>query len=87
MKIAPPHSITSSAVASSEAGIREAKRLRCSHVQHELEFCRLLDRKIGRVCALQYLVHMARRPPIKLAETRAIGHETSGLHQFPEVLK
>src|SRR5262245_18943664 len=32
---------------------------------------------------MQDLVYMARRPPIEVAETRPIGHETASLYHFP----
>ena len=48
-ELAPSHSITSSARARSVGGIVEAERLGGREIDHELEFCRLLDRKIGRL--------------------------------------
>src|SRR5262249_60828488 len=61
----------------------KAERRRCPHVQHELELCWLLERKIGRIGALQNLVHLARGTSIKFAKTCSIGHETASIHHFP----
>ena len=48
-ELAPPHSITSSARASSVGGTVEAKRLGGLEVDDQFELGRLHDREVGRV--------------------------------------
>ena len=61
----------------------ETERFRCPHVQHEIEFYRLLDWKISNVDALQDFVNMARCPPIKFVKTWSVRHETASFRQLP----
>ena len=51
---------------------REAEHFRGFEVDDELEFGRLLDGQLGRVGALQELVHESRGAPRGLRETRAV---------------
>ena len=56
----------------------------CPHVHHELEFCRLLNRKITRLDALQDLFDLARRTPVEIVKTRSIRYQTARIHHFPQ---
>ena len=58
---------------------RQAQRLGRLEVDHELPFCRLLDREIGGLDALQDLVREGGRSAEQIQEVRRIGHKTSGL--------
>ena len=65
-ELAPFHSITSSALASSVAGIVEAERLGGLEVDHQFELGRLLDRQVGRLGALENLVNEDGGPPERI---------------------
>jgi hypothetical protein len=54
---------------------RQAKRLGGPGIEHELEPGWLLDWNIGRACAVQNLVHMARRASRSVVEVGAVAKE------------
>ena len=45
---------------------RQADLLRCFQIDHELEFRRLLDRKIGGLGAFKNLVHISGGAPVQI---------------------
>jgi hypothetical protein len=57
----PPHSITSSARASSVGGTVEAERLGGLEVDHQLVLGRRLHRQVGRLLALEDAIDVAGR--------------------------
>ena len=65
-------------------GHGEAERLGGLEVDHQLEFCRLLDRQIGRFGAVQDLVYVTRGAPVEAAIVRPIRHETTGFRHVAE---
>jgi hypothetical protein len=71
-ELAAFHSITSSASASSFVRHVEAKRPRGLEVNHQIEFGRLLDRNVGRLCAAQNLVDESGGAPKQVREVRPI---------------
>ena len=73
----PPHSITSSARASSDGGHSETERLGGLKVDRQLELGRLLDRQVGRLLALEDAVHVAGRAAVLIARSGAIAHQAS----------
>src|SRR3954469_16156640 len=65
------------------AGSSGAERLRSLEVDNELEFDGLLDRKIGRACAFQYLVDVDRCTSPNFLKIGRVRHETPGIHEWP----
>ena len=61
-ELAPPHSITSSAIVSSVVGHLEAEGFGGLEVEHELELRRLQHRQIGRLGALENAARLTRSP-------------------------
>ena len=51
-------------------------------IDHQLEFRRLLDRKIGRLGSLQDFVHVIGDAPVAVREVRPVGHESTGIYIF-----
>src|ERR1043166_5463924 len=43
-----------------------ADLLRCFQIDHQLKFCRLLDRKVGGLAAFENSVDIVREPPVRL---------------------
>ena len=76
-ELAPFHSITSSARASSGRREFEAERLGGFEVDDELEFGRLFDRHIGRLSPTQNFVHVLRSALEQGRETRSVGYQAS----------
>ena len=76
-ELAPSHSITSSARASSVGGIVEAERLGGRQVDDQIELGRLLDREVGRLRPAQNLVDIVGGAPEQVREVRSIGHQAS----------
>ena len=68
------HSITSSARASSDGGIVEPERLGGLEVDDQIEFGRLLDRKVGGFRPTQNLVDVVPGAPEQIGEVGPIGH-------------
>src|SRR5438270_6645966 len=58
----------------------QSESLSSLEVDDQLELCGLLDWKVRRLCALEYLVHVAGRAPEQLLEVRPIGHQTACPH-------
>ena len=84
MKSLPIHSITSSARASKRWRHAEAERLGGLEIDDQLELGRLLDGQIGRLGALQDLVHLRSGTPVQVSIVRSVGHETASVHRFAE---
>src|SRR5262249_59696684 len=55
---------------------RQPKRRRGFEVYHELELGGLLDRKVGRLSALQDLVDEVGGPPEQVGHIRPVGHQS-----------
>jgi hypothetical protein len=64
----------------------EAERLCGLHVNHQLEFRGLLDREIGRLRALENLVHVIGGTPKQVQKVRPVGHQTSRFHRLAEAM-
>src|SRR5450631_2358803 len=62
---------------------REAERLRCLEVDDKVELGRLLDRQVGRIGALENLVHIASGATEKVSKVRSIGHQAPEFHLLP----
>src|SRR5580704_2215459 len=62
----------------------EAERLRGLEVDYQLEPGRLLYRQIGRLCALEDLVHEHRRLAIEIRLPGAVGHQSSRIDETPD---
>src|SRR5262245_53365938 len=65
----------------------EAERLGGFSVDHQLEFGRLLDWKIGRLCAFEDLVDVAGGPVNQVGCICPIGDESASFHIFAKSLK
>src|SRR5262249_24981988 len=59
---------------------REAEGLGGLQVNHQLEPCRLLDREVGSLGALENLVHVDGRAAEYVETAAPIGHEAAGVH-------
>ena len=77
-ELAPPHSITSSARASSVGGTVEAERLGGLEVDHQLVLGRRLHRQVGRLLALEDAVDIAGRAPVLVDVIGPIGDQAAG---------
>ena len=86
-ELAAPHSITSSARASSIGGTVEAERLGGLEVDDQFELGRLLHRQVPRLGALENLVNVASRTSIQVSHTRPVGDESTGRHKFSKPMK
>src|SRR5947208_7972604 len=58
----------------------EAERAGSLEVNRQIELGRQLDRKVGRLGALQDAVHVAGGAPEQVGQARAVGHEAAGRH-------
>jgi len=56
---------------------READLLRCFQIDHQLEFRRLFDRKVGRLCSFKNFVDHRGYTPLRLTLTRSIRHQAT----------
>ena len=74
-ELAPPHSITSSARASSVGGTVEAERLRGLEIDDQLVLGRRLHRQVGRLLALENAVDVAGRAAVLVEKIRPIGDQ------------
>src|SRR5262245_23947186 len=54
-------------------------------VDHQLEPCWLLDRQVGRLGALEELVHIARGTPVQVITVWSERHQTASLLKLPAV--
>ncbi len=77
-ELAPLHSITSSARASSVGGTVEAERLGGLEVDDQLVLGRRLHRQVGRLLALEDAVDVAGRSPVQIDQVGPIGHQAAG---------
>ena len=77
-ELAPLHSITSSARASSVGGTVEAERLGGLEVDHQLVLGRRLHRQIGRLLALEDAIDVAGRAPVLSSVIRPVGDQAAG---------
>src|SRR5262249_10159061 len=55
-------------------------------IDDQIELGRLLDAQISRLCRAQNLVHIFGGAPEHTREIWPIGHQTSGLDEFPKVM-
>src|SRR5712691_1796632 len=62
---------------------RQPDRLRGSEIDNQLELRGLRDREVGRLGALQDLVHEGGGTPVHVKEACAVGHETASLRVLP----
>ena len=72
-----PHSITSSARASSVGGTVEAEHFGGLEVDRQFELGGLFNRKVGRFGTLQNPVNVSGRPPELAIDVRSIRHEAA----------
>src|SRR5262249_39414835 len=68
-------------------GYGEAEHLGGSEVDHHFELGRLLDRKVGRLGALENLVDVVSSTPRQVSEIRPVGDEATGCHKFSNSMK
>src|SRR4030095_8563052 len=66
---------------------REAEGLGGLEVDHQLELCRLLDREVAGLGALEDLVSVDGGTPHQITEIRAITHQPTRLHMIPPTEK
>src|SRR5947209_6982228 len=60
----------------------KANRTGCFQIDHQFEFCWLLDRDVAGLGAAQNPVHEVGGPPELAWYVRSIGHQTSGFDEF-----
>ena len=77
-ELAPLHSITSSARASSDGGTVEPERLGGLEIDHQLVLGRRLHRQVGRLLALEDAIDVAGRAPVLVDEIRPVGDQAAG---------
>ena|SRR5271163_1967820 len=58
---------------------REPQRLGRLEVDHQLEFGRLLDRKIGRLRPLKDHIHVPRGAPVEIGTDYVIGYQATSI--------
>ena len=63
----------------------EAQRLRCLHVQDEPVLGRLLDGELGRLGALEDLVHVDGGPSKEIVQVWAIRHQAAGRDRLSKI--
>ena len=73
-----PHSITSSARASSDGGTSRPSALAVLRLIDELEFHRLLHRQVGRFLALEKAAGIVADQAERVAETGSVAHQAAG---------
>src|SRR5205823_9751490 len=61
---------------------REAERLGCSEIDHQLESRRLLNGQDAWTCPFQDSVDVARGAPVGVGEACRVRHEPAGLHEL-----
>ena len=76
-ELAPSHSITSSARASSDGGTVEAERLRGLEIDHQLVLGRRLHRQVGGLLALEDAIDVACRLSVLIDSDRPIGDQAT----------
>ena len=64
----------------------ESERFGGLEVDHQLEFRGLLNGEIGGLGALEDLVHVDRSTPLHLECIYSIGHESTWLNKYPELI-
>ena len=83
-ELAPPHSITSSARASSVGGTSRPSALAVVKINDEIEFGRLLDREVGWLCPAQNLIDIVSGASEQVRVVCSVGHETAGAEIIAE---
>src|SRR2546430_885297 len=63
---------------------RETKHLGGRKIQDEIEFGRLLDRKVGRLGTAENLIHELGGAPVLVSEAWSIGHQPSRYDVMPK---
>jgi hypothetical protein len=61
----------------------EAERFRGRQVHDQIEFGRLLDREVARLCPAQNLVDIVGGPPEHVRKVWSIGHQTPRFDEVP----
>src|SRR3954454_20898148 len=61
---------------------RDAERPSSPAIDDELELGRLLDRQIGRLAPLEYLVGINREPAVNVREARPVEHQSTSFHEL-----
>ena len=61
----------------------KAKRFCGLDVDHEFEFCRLLDGNVPWLCAFQDFVDNLRRAPEDLSHVRSVRNQSAGFYEIP----
>src|SRR5262249_44395913 len=62
----------------------QTERLGCGQIDDEIEFGRLLDRKLARLRAAQNLVDIIGGAPKQVRNARSIGHKASRFDVLPQ---
>src|SRR4051794_2646061 len=60
----------------------DAERRSSPAIDYDFELSRLLDRQIGRLAPLEYLVSIDREPAVNVRETRPVEHQSTSFHEF-----
>jgi hypothetical protein len=76
-ELSPPHSIASSARASTVWGNFDAERRRGLEIDHQLVLRRRLHRQVGRLLALENAIDVAGRPPVWIDRIRPVGDQAA----------
>src|SRR5262245_33932372 len=63
---------------------REAERLHGPEIDHQLEFRGLFDWEVGRLGALEDLVHVLRGTTVHLPNIDSVGHQPANLRKISE---
>jgi hypothetical protein len=61
---------------------RKSDLLRGFQIDDELEFLRLLHRKLSRLSAFEDLVHISSGAPVEVGEAHAVAHKPPGFHKI-----
>jgi len=62
----------------------ESERLGGREIDHQIELCRLQNRKIGGLLAFEDTAHVDAALTISIGDVRAIAHQTTGSYVFTQ---